>query len=78
MASMTEAPPPKNKAGLVYLEEPVVVNHSVLVVQQREEGVLRMQQHLPLPLFLSLPSTVHALIQRQDLTQPPESLKSLI
>lgn len=63
--------------GLVYLEETMVVNHSILVVQQRKEGVLCMQQHLPLPLFLSLSSTVHTFFQRQDLTQPPESLKSL-
>lgn len=63
--------------GLVYLEETMVVNHSILVVQQRKERVLCMQQHLPLPLFLSLSSTVHTFFQRQDLTQPPERLKSL-
>lgn len=54
--------------GLVYLEETMVVNYSILVVQQRKEGVLRMQQHLPLPFFLSLSSTVHTFFQRQDLT----------
>lgn len=54
---------------LVYLEETMVVNYSILVVQQRKEGVLCMQQHLPLPFFLSLSSTVHAFFQRQDLTR---------
>lgn len=39
----------------VYLEEAVVVDHPVLVVQERQERVLRVQQHLPLSLLLSLP-----------------------
>lgn len=51
----------------VYLEEAVMMDHPILVVQQRKEGVLCVQQHLPLPLLLSLPSRVHSLLQRQDL-----------
>lgn len=39
----------------VYLEEAMVVDHAILVVQEREERVLCVQQHLPLPLLLSLP-----------------------
>lgn len=49
------------------LKEAMVVDHPVLVVQQRKEGVLCVQQHLPLPLLLSLPCRVHSLLQRQDL-----------
>lgn len=45
----------------------MMVDHSILVVQQREERIFCMQQHLPLPLLLSLPSRVHPLLQRQDL-----------
>lgn len=51
----------------VYLEKAVVVDHPILVVQQRQEGVLCVQQHFPLPLLLSLPCRVHPLLQREDL-----------
>lgn len=39
----------------VYLEEAMVVDHAILVVQERKERVLCVQQHLPLPLLLGLP-----------------------
>ena len=47
----------------------MVVHHSILVMEQREEGVLGVQQHLPLPLLLGLPGRVSPLLQRQDLQQ---------
>lgn len=37
-----------------YLEEPVMVNHSLLVVEQGKERILRVQQHLALSLLLGL------------------------
>ena len=48
-----------------YLEEAVMVDDSVLVVQQGEEWVLRVEEHLPLPILLALllPRSRH----RQDL-----------
>ena len=50
-----------------YLEESVMVHHPVLAVQQRQQGVLRVEQHLALPLLLVLPGRVAALLQGQDL-----------
>lgn len=45
------------------------MDHPILVVQERQQRVLRVQQHLPLPLLLSLPRTVRSLLQRQDLME---------
>lgn len=62
-------PPALLNGNEVYLEEAVVVDDPILVVQKRQEGVLCVQQHLPLPLLLSLPGSVRSLLQRQDLTE---------
>ena len=48
--------------GATYLEEPVVVNHPVLRVEEGEQGVLGVQQHLALPLLLAFNSLVAPLL----------------
>lgn len=47
-----------------YLEQPVVVYHPLLVLQQTQQGVLRVQQHLALFTVLALSPR---LFQGQDL-----------
>jgi hypothetical protein len=53
--------------GATYLEEPMVVDHAILCVQQREQRVLGMQQHLALPLLLALYSLLTPLLKGEDL-----------
>lgn len=50
-----------------HLEEAVVVHHAILRVQEREQRVLGVQQHLALPLLLALYALVPPLLQGQDL-----------
>lgn len=57
-----------------YLEQPVVVYHPLLVLQQTQQGVLRVQQHLALFTVLALSPR---LFQGQDL-QNTVKLKSNI
>ena len=53
--------------GATHLEEPVVVNHPVLRVEEGEQGVLGVQQHLALPLLLAFNSLVAPLLKGKDL-----------
>ena len=50
-----------------YLEEPVVVDHPVLRVEEGEQRVLGVEQHLALPLLLAFNSLVAPLLKGEDL-----------
>jgi hypothetical protein len=52
---------------VTHLEEPVVVDHAILRVQQREQRVLSVQQHLALPLLLALYALLAPLLKSKDL-----------
>lgn len=43
---------PELRGDQLYLEEPVVMNHSFLIVEQGKERILRVQQHLALSFLL--------------------------
>ena len=53
--------------GATHLEEPMVVNHPVLRVEEGEQGVLGVQQHLALPLLLAFNPLVAPLLKGKDL-----------
>lgn len=42
----------------MYLEEPVMMDHSLLVVEQGKKRILRVQQHLALSLLLGFYSFI--------------------
>lgn len=46
----------------------MVMHHSILVVQERQQRVFRVQQHLALPFLLCLSRRVCALLQGQNLS----------
>lgn len=53
--------------GATHLEEAMVVDHAILCVQQGEQRVLGMQQHLALPFLLALYSLLAPLFKGEDL-----------
>lgn len=55
------------RRGWAYLEKAVVVDHPILAVQEGEEGVLGVQQHLALTLLLGLGAFVVPVLQSEDL-----------
>lgn len=60
--------------GLLYLKEPVVMNHSFLIVEKGKERVLCVQQHLALSFLLGFNSFVTPLLQREDLQERKKSM----
>lgn len=54
--------------GATHLEEAVVMDHPVLSVQQGQQRVLGVQQHLALPFLLALYSLLSSLLQGEDLS----------
>lgn len=53
--------------GTAYLEESMVVDHAILRVQQGEQRVFGVQQHLALPFLLALYSLLAPLLKGEDL-----------
>lgn len=53
--------------SVTHLEEPVVVNHAVLRVEEGKQRVLGVQQHLALPFLLAFYSLVPPLLKGKDL-----------
>lgn len=57
------------ECGAPHLEEAMVVDHAILCVQQGQQRVLGMQQHLALPLLLALNSLLAPLLKGEDLQE---------
>lgn len=52
-----------------YLEKAMVVDYPILVVQEGQKGILRMEQHLALPFLLGFCAFVVPVLQGEDLLE---------